>query len=99
MGFKPTVPAVERVKTVHVLDRATTVIGKRDSHTHINIPGGVHTIYITSCIHQKASWDSSSVTKHDILAVPHIRRLTGFRSGERAGHVMCPPRTAHLCGN
>jgi FAD synthase len=27
VGFKPTIPAFERVKTVHVLDRAATVIG------------------------------------------------------------------------
>jgi hypothetical protein len=27
--FEPTIPAFERAKTVHVLDRAATVIGKR----------------------------------------------------------------------
>jgi hypothetical protein len=27
MGFEPTIPASERVKTVHALDRAATVIG------------------------------------------------------------------------
>jgi hypothetical protein len=27
MGFEPTIPALERAKTVHVLDRAATVIG------------------------------------------------------------------------
>jgi hypothetical protein len=28
VGFEPTTPVFERVKTVHVLDRAATVIGK-----------------------------------------------------------------------
>jgi hypothetical protein len=28
VGFEPTIPAFERVKTVHALDRAATVIGK-----------------------------------------------------------------------
>jgi hypothetical protein len=27
VGLEPTIPAFERVKTVHVLDRAATVIG------------------------------------------------------------------------
>jgi hypothetical protein len=27
VGFEPTIPAFERAKTVHALDRATTVIG------------------------------------------------------------------------
>jgi hypothetical protein len=27
MGFEPTIPVFEQAKTVHVLDRATTVIG------------------------------------------------------------------------
>jgi hypothetical protein len=28
MGFEPTIPAFERAKTVHALDRAAPVIGK-----------------------------------------------------------------------
>jgi hypothetical protein len=28
VGFEPTIPVFERTKTVHTLDRATTVIGK-----------------------------------------------------------------------
>jgi hypothetical protein len=28
VGFEPTIPAFERAKTVHVLDRAATVIGE-----------------------------------------------------------------------
>jgi hypothetical protein len=28
VGFEPTIPVFERAKTVHVLDRAATVIGK-----------------------------------------------------------------------
>jgi hypothetical protein len=28
VGFEPTIPAFERVKTVHALDRAATVTGK-----------------------------------------------------------------------
>jgi hypothetical protein len=28
VGFEPTIPAFELVKTVHALDRAATVIGK-----------------------------------------------------------------------
>jgi hypothetical protein len=36
MGFDPTIPAIERVKTFYALDRATTVIGKlRDSSVGI----------------------------------------------------------------
>jgi hypothetical protein len=27
VGFEPTIPALERAKTLHALDRATTVIG------------------------------------------------------------------------
>jgi hypothetical protein len=27
MGFEPTIPVIERRKTVHALDRAATVIG------------------------------------------------------------------------
>jgi hypothetical protein len=27
VGFKPTIPAFKRTKTVHALDRATTLIG------------------------------------------------------------------------
>jgi hypothetical protein len=29
VGFEPTIPASERAKTVHALDRSTTVTGKR----------------------------------------------------------------------
>jgi hypothetical protein len=29
-GFEPTIPALERAKTVHALDRAATVIGGLD---------------------------------------------------------------------
>jgi hypothetical protein len=28
VGFEPTIPALKRAKTVHALDRASTVIGK-----------------------------------------------------------------------
>jgi hypothetical protein len=35
MGFEPTVPVFERVKTVHASDRAATVIGKVDVQIHI----------------------------------------------------------------
>jgi hypothetical protein len=28
VGLKPTIPVLERAKTVHALDRAATVIGK-----------------------------------------------------------------------
>jgi hypothetical protein len=31
-GFEPTIPAFERVKTVHAFDRATTVISRTDSN-------------------------------------------------------------------
>jgi hypothetical protein len=30
VGFEPTIPVFERAKTVHALDRATTVIGIMD---------------------------------------------------------------------
>jgi hypothetical protein len=30
VGFEPTIPAFERAKAVHALDRATTVIGNED---------------------------------------------------------------------
>jgi hypothetical protein len=30
VGLEPTIPAFERVKTVHALDRAATVIGTAD---------------------------------------------------------------------
>jgi hypothetical protein len=29
VGFEPTIPVFERAKTVHVLDRAATVIGRQ----------------------------------------------------------------------
>jgi hypothetical protein len=31
VGFEPTVPAFERTKTIHGLDRAGTVIGSEDT--------------------------------------------------------------------
>jgi hypothetical protein len=36
MEFKPTIPAFERVKTVHALDRAATVIGWLSHYFVIN---------------------------------------------------------------
>jgi hypothetical protein len=30
VGFEPTIPAFERAKTVHALDRAATVIGIKE---------------------------------------------------------------------
>jgi hypothetical protein len=47
-GIRTHGPSVRTNEELHVLDRAATVIGKRGSHTHVNIPGGIHTIYITS---------------------------------------------------
>jgi hypothetical protein len=38
VGFEPTIPAFERAKTVHALDRATTAIGTpftKMTHYHI----------------------------------------------------------------
>jgi hypothetical protein len=35
VGFEPTIPALERAKTVHALGRAATVIG-----LYTNLPGG-----------------------------------------------------------
>jgi hypothetical protein len=36
VGFEPTIPAFERAKTVHSLDRAATVIGNSsDCLTHV----------------------------------------------------------------
>jgi hypothetical protein len=37
VGFEPTIPASERAKTVHALDRAATVIGTRSSETQFYI--------------------------------------------------------------
>jgi hypothetical protein len=31
VGFEPTIPVIERVKTIHVLDGAATVIGNEDT--------------------------------------------------------------------
>jgi hypothetical protein len=39
VGFEPTIPVFKRAKTVHALDRATTVIGSDEDyrpHTRIN---------------------------------------------------------------
>jgi hypothetical protein len=36
VGFEPTIPAFERAKTVHVLDRAETVSGKEVLRTQIH---------------------------------------------------------------
>jgi hypothetical protein len=33
MGFEPTIPAFERAKSVHALDRATIVIGSAAKYT------------------------------------------------------------------
>jgi hypothetical protein len=30
VGFEPTIPAFERAKTIHALDRAATVIGEME---------------------------------------------------------------------
>jgi hypothetical protein len=35
MGFEPTIPVLERAKTVHALDREATVIGLCDLHIEI----------------------------------------------------------------
>jgi hypothetical protein len=32
VGFEPTIPVLERAKTVHALDRAVTVIGRKVSY-------------------------------------------------------------------
>jgi hypothetical protein len=37
VGFEPTIPASERAKTVHALDRSATVIGLKDITIIINI--------------------------------------------------------------
>jgi hypothetical protein len=37
VGFGPKIPAFEREKTVHVLDRAATVIGTIDTNIEINV--------------------------------------------------------------
>jgi hypothetical protein len=37
VGFEPTIPAFERAKTVHALDRAATVIGIASSSVEIKI--------------------------------------------------------------
>jgi hypothetical protein len=37
VGFKPTTPVFERVKTVHALDRVTTLIGAAMKSTMCNI--------------------------------------------------------------
>jgi hypothetical protein len=34
VGFEPTIPAFERVKTVHVFDRSATVIGHYEYNNH-----------------------------------------------------------------
>jgi hypothetical protein len=36
MGFEPTIPAFERVKTVHVFDNAATVIGSKRNRLRAN---------------------------------------------------------------
>jgi hypothetical protein len=36
VGFEPTLPVVERAKTVHVIDRAATFIGKEKTWSHKN---------------------------------------------------------------
>jgi hypothetical protein len=37
VGFEPTIPAFERVKTDHALDRAVTVMGQKDHYLQQNI--------------------------------------------------------------
>jgi hypothetical protein len=44
MGFEPTIPAFERVKTVHSLDRAATVIGKIISY-NLNFSHRYYTLH------------------------------------------------------
>jgi hypothetical protein len=34
MGFEPTIAMFERAKTVHILDRAATVLGLQDLYSH-----------------------------------------------------------------
>jgi hypothetical protein len=36
VGFEPTIPVFEREKTVHALDRAASVIGKKQDYIDIN---------------------------------------------------------------
>jgi hypothetical protein len=37
VGFEPTIPVLERAKTVHALDRAATLIGKISLYVYIDI--------------------------------------------------------------
>jgi hypothetical protein len=41
VGFEPTIPMFERVKTIHVLDRAATVIDSCHHRPHIYLSSNV----------------------------------------------------------
>jgi hypothetical protein len=49
LGFEPTIPAFERAKTVHALDRAATVIGDI-WQTFLKIPGWLKSGRVSTCI-------------------------------------------------
>jgi hypothetical protein len=42
VGFEPTIPVFELAKTVHVLDRAATVIGIKIGSGIQKLIGGIH---------------------------------------------------------
>jgi hypothetical protein len=46
VGFEPTIPAFQRAKIVHALDRATTVISLDGITVHLNIRQCDGQIYI-----------------------------------------------------
>jgi hypothetical protein len=39
VGFEPMIPASERAKTVHVLDRSATVTGDEENRQFLILPG------------------------------------------------------------
>jgi hypothetical protein len=45
VGFEPTIPAFERAKTVHALDRTTTVIGSNIIGLKIYVNGYFATLH------------------------------------------------------
>jgi hypothetical protein len=71
VGFEPTIPASEPVKTVHVLDRSATVIGSVHIlvwHTKTGL-ADVNSTHLTWCVDQWRSHDKegafSESTRHE----------------------------------
>jgi hypothetical protein len=76
VGFEPTIPAFERAKTVHALDRAATVIG-------IICEVGIELLNIIEIISLKGKF--YFLPKYCVLRKPYFQILTNKHEVDDCG--------------